>query len=101
MFRDWDENAVVGGAATVAEEDDGAVETKAGVHVVLTEDVAALASNLASDNAASTDGVDIKKGLSETVSNREVDVGSVLTGVKSDPVWVVNVLECEAKYWYS
>jgi len=69
VFRDWDENAVVDGAATVAEEDDGAVETKAGVHAVLTEDITALASNLASDNPASTDGVDIKKGLSETVSN--------------------------------
>jgi len=83
-FRNWDENAVVDGAATVAEEDDGT-----------------LVSNLASDDAASTDGVDIKKGVPETVSNREVDVCSVLTEVESAPAWFVNVLECEAKYWYS
>jgi len=69
VFRNWDENVAVDGAATVVEEDDGAVETIADVHAGLTEDIVALASNLASDNAASTDGVDIKKGVSETVSN--------------------------------
>ena len=100
MFRNWEEYAVVDGAAAVA-EDDGAVETIAGGHANPTEDIAALVSILDSDDVASTDGVDIKKGVPETVSNREVDVCSVLTGVGSDPSWVVNVLECEAKYWYS